>query len=159
MGKNMTELKNALDLLEPIIRWEQGDLDPGVRDGPEMVELFQRLIDTGLAWELQGIYGRTAKRLIDAGLCHEPGAAPVAEVVEPRLLSTIAREIRHNWKKVNFAAIPYLRAMSDLRDIHDDYYADTAVSVVAYFLSNATTWRGDTARRVKAELNAMLKAA
>lgn len=41
----------------------------------------------------------------------------------------------------------------------DTYGDDDAKGIVAYFLSNATTWRGDDARRIKAELNAMLKAA
>ena len=32
------------------------------------------------------------------------------------------------------------------------YFYDSMASVVAYFLSNATGWRGDDARRLKAEL-------
>jgi len=35
----------------------------------EMVTFFQYLIDTNLAWKLQGHYGRMAARMIDAGLC------------------------------------------------------------------------------------------
>ena len=35
----------------------------------EEVEAWQYLIDTGLAWKLQGWYGRTAHRLINDGYC------------------------------------------------------------------------------------------
>ena len=38
-------------------------------DHEEELEAWQYLIDTGMAWKLQGWYGRTAKRLIDEGLC------------------------------------------------------------------------------------------
>jgi hypothetical protein len=34
---------------------------------------------------------------------------------------------------------------------------DSGRSIVAYFLSNASTWRGETAKRIKLELNKMLK--
>jgi hypothetical protein len=46
--------------------------------------------------------------------------------------------------------------MGQLNSIHGEFYNDSAKSVVAYFLANAGTWRGDTARRVKAELKALL---
>ena len=74
-----------------------------------------------------------------------------------RPLYEIANEIKKDWKKVYFGAVPYLDAMSTLDSINDKYMYDSAKSIVLYFLSNAGTWRGDTARRIKKELNAMLK--
>lgn len=74
-----------------------------------------------------------------------------------RKIQEIASEILRDWKKPYFGAIPYIEAMLQLNTIHDDYYLDTAESVVIYFLANAQTWRGETARRIKAELREMLK--
>jgi hypothetical protein len=78
--------------------------------------------------------------------------------VEPRPICTIAREIAKTWPKPYFGAVPYLSAMQQLDTLANNYYEDTAQSVVLYFLSNATTWKGEDARRIKAELNAMIKA-
>lgn len=50
-------------LINRIIDYENGKLDED-----ETVSLFQELVDDGLAWQLQGSYGRTAQSLIDAGL-------------------------------------------------------------------------------------------
>lgn len=74
-----------------------------------------------------------------------------------RNLSEIASEIKNDWKKVYFGAVPYLDAMSTLSSIQDNYYHDSAESIVRYFLANAGTWRGDKAREIKAELKSMLK--
>ena len=74
-----------------------------------------------------------------------------------RPLYEIAREIRRDWTKVNYAAKPYLDAMGELTTPKDKFLFDSGESVVRYFLCNASTWRGDTAKRVKAELKAMLK--
>ena len=51
------------DLTEMIIEYEQGKLDAN-----QTVSLFQELYDSGLAWNLQGHYGRTAYALLEAGL-------------------------------------------------------------------------------------------
>lgn len=76
----------------------------------------------------------------------------------PRPLHEIAREIRADWKpKVYFGAVPYLDAMASLDAITDSYGLDSAKSIVVYFLANANTWRGETARRVKAELKALVR--
>ena len=73
-----------------------------------------------------------------------------------RTLNEIAIEIKLNWAKPYFGAVPYLNAMFTLYSIDDNYYEDSADMIVRYFLGNATTWRGETARRVKAELKSML---
>ena len=53
-----------MDQVDKIMAFEQGDLD---EEG--ILELFQELIDSGLAWQLQGSYGRIARNLIEAGYC------------------------------------------------------------------------------------------
>ena len=73
-----------------------------------------------------------------------------------RPIHTITVELRHDWRKPYFGAAPYIDAMMMLEAITDDYGLDSAKSVVAYFLFNAASWRGVTARRIKAELKAML---
>ncbi len=72
-------------------------------------------------------------------------------------ISQIASVISKNWKKVNYAAKPYLDAMFSLNSVEDNYYCDTGRSVVAYFLCNATSWTGEVAREVKKELKKRIK--
>ena len=38
----------------------------------EYESAWQYLIDTGLCWQLQGWFGRSAQRLIDSGVCSDP---------------------------------------------------------------------------------------
>ena len=74
-----------------------------------------------------------------------------------RNLSEIASEIKKDWSNMYFGAVPYVDAMSTLDSITDNYFMDSGRSIVAYFLANAGTWRGEVARNIKKELNKMLK--
>ncbi len=54
------------DLVSKIIDYEMGELSQ-----EKIIDFFQELIDSGMAWSLQGSYGRTANDLIEMGLCHK----------------------------------------------------------------------------------------
>jgi hypothetical protein len=75
--------------------------------------------------------------------------------MQNRTLRMIARDIETNWPKPYFGAVPYINALHELDGINDAYGCDSAKSIVLYFLSNANTWRGEHARRIKAELKAL----
>jgi hypothetical protein len=80
--------------------------------------------------------------------------------VQTRPISEIAAEIladhRAQGKELYFGAVPYVNAMLFLDKYTDNYFEDSAVDVLTYAVSNLSTWRGETARRVKAEIKAML---
>lgn len=62
-----------MNTFEAVQICEGGDVPDHLSDigGDAGVEAWQHLIDTGLAWTLQGAFGRQAQRLIEAGICHE----------------------------------------------------------------------------------------
>ncbi len=69
-----------------------------------------------------------------------------------RPINVIAAEIKSLWKNVYFGAVPYLDAMRSLVTKDDNYIHDSGESIVMYFLANAQSWRGEDAKRIKAEL-------
>lgn len=89
------------------------------------------------------------------------GAGDFKRSSQKRPLSDIASEIVRDpaYKKMpsKIYAEAYVQPMRSMNDIEDNYFADTGVSVVSYALANLSSYRGDTARRVKSELKAMLK--
>jgi hypothetical protein len=50
-------------MLDKILAYENGEMDDA-----EFIPFFQELVDSGLAWQLQGSYGRCAESLIENGL-------------------------------------------------------------------------------------------
>ena len=53
-----------MKLVNEIVRYENGEMS-----AVELIAFFQKLIDTDMAWNLQGTYGRIARNLIEDGLC------------------------------------------------------------------------------------------
>jgi len=56
-------IQTERELHHRIADYERGELDHD-----QTVQLFQELVDSGLAWNLQGHYGRLAYQLLEAGL-------------------------------------------------------------------------------------------
>lgn len=86
----------------------------------------------------------------------EPPQSPGTPELADATVSDLAAEIRKDWKNVNFAAKPYLDAMDGLGSVDDQYFMDSGRSIVSYFLSNASGWRGERAAEIKKELKRRL---
>jgi hypothetical protein len=71
-------------------------------------------------------------------------------------METIARGKRKYWRNVFPYLAPYADAMLSLNSIEDNYGWDSGREIVCRFISNAATWKGETAKRVKAELRKMV---
>ncbi len=69
-------LRKVSQQLDQVVKYESGQLDE-----PTTIELFQSLIESGLAWSLPGNYGRTASELITLGVCH-----PVEHLLQQALV-------------------------------------------------------------------------
>mgnify|MGYP006921300545 CR=1 FL=1 len=64
--RNTTRIKE-MNLAERVLLYETDQMSE-----QEMISLFQDLVDTGMAWKLQGHYGRTSMILLDAGVIAPP---------------------------------------------------------------------------------------
>ncbi len=53
--------------INDIIEYENGEMDC-----EDVIEFFQGMINSGVVWQLQGSYGRTAMAMIEAGDCLTP---------------------------------------------------------------------------------------
>jgi hypothetical protein len=71
LQEKQTTEDEGYDSVDALMRYEAGELDE-----PETIQLFQHLVNNGLAWKLQGSYGRRARDLLKAGLIRLPGSDP-----------------------------------------------------------------------------------
>tara|TARA_B100000427_G_C15122019_1_gene426211 strand:- start:184 stop:369 length:186 start_codon:yes stop_codon:yes gene_type:complete len=55
------------EFVDKICRYEEGQMTD-----EEMISFFQELVNNGMAWSLQGHYGRTAMYLIENGYVQKP---------------------------------------------------------------------------------------
>ena len=74
---------------------------------------------------------------------------------EVRPLYEIAREIRKDWKTMPEYAFVHFEGFQYATSIDEMFYFDSVKGEVLCFLSGAAQWRGETAKRIKAELKSM----
>lgn len=86
------------------------------------------------------------------------------EATEPRKLHEIGADIMTCFEKkqpsesVILHSRPYLVAISQMEYVEDMYGMEYGDMVVCYLLNNIRNWRGEDAKRIKKELNAMVHA-
>lgn len=64
----MATTSAQFDVTEHIIAYEQGELDRA-----SILKMFSYLVSTGIAWQLQGHYGRVSEALIEEGYISKKG--------------------------------------------------------------------------------------
>ena len=77
--------------------------------------------------------------------------------MKARKLYEIAFDIHEDWHRLNFASMPYVKAMMCLESVRDYYGLKSGREIVKRFLATSSTWRGEKAQRIKNELEDMLK--
>ena len=104
-----------------------------------------------------GETGRLVNPALDALASKQEGETTKDRIAKMSI-ADIANAVERDWaskgKGVNFGAKPYLEAMFSLNSIDENYGLDAGRDIVNYFLANATGWKGDFAKAVKAELKA-----
>lgn len=83
-------------------------------------------------------------------------ARPLNEIAY-EIINDMMKQNPANWRQRYAYALAYVEPMATLTSIDENYGFDSGRSIVAYALGNLNTWKGEKAREIKKELNAMLK--
>jgi hypothetical protein len=132
---------------------------------------YKRVLKTGKVVNVRASFGGSPNRrpgnlggatrsmkLGGSGIVPRGGIDAVTTDLSKAPLHELASQIERDWgNKVNFAARPYLSAMRSMQSHKDMYGADSGRSIVAYFLSNSSQYRGPKAKAIKAELRRRIK--
>lgn len=65
--------------------------------------------------------------------------------------------IGRDWKNISPYAKPYYEAMCTMENENSSYMFDSGKSIILYFLSNASSWKGEVAKEVKNSLKKLSK--
>ena len=61
------------------------------------------------------------------------------------------------WREKYWSAVPYIEALSTIRNKEDRYGYDNGAYLINYLLGNLTTYRGEKAKELKALLKEIVK--
>ncbi len=78
-------------------------------------------------------------------------------IIASEIIQDMKKQNPVDWRRKYYASLAYVEPMTCLNSINDNYGMDSGSSIVAYALSNLTIWKGEVARGIKKELNAILK--
>ena len=117
-------------------------------------ELIDSLLDANPGAEVGASVPKTPKATdVDART-----ATKIKEGNISDLSRIISRDLQSQGKKVPYNLVPYLDALRQMDSADDVYGVESGKSVIAYALSNMASYKGPTARAVKAELKSRMKA-
>lgn len=162
VGESLEFLTKAFDILNEG-NWDKSEIQADYFDVGWYVSV--NIGEYDKPYKYTGIENKTLENSLDKayqpklgfeeGVEKMYGFAP--EELATMSISDLAMIVYDDWKSVNYAAKPYLQAMSSLNSVKDNYGMDSGYSIIAYFLSNASQWKGEVAKGVKAELKKRLK--
>jgi hypothetical protein len=155
--KNMSnaELRNAR------LKAERAQMLAADNGQGKDVELQQRILDrldAEIAQRDSMIPRDEQEQIDDKDLEQRKFYAEKIKTGKPSAIANVIYDdIRRQGKKVPNNLEPYLDAMSTLGSVNQSYGMDSGRSIIAYALSNMSTYKGETAKAVKVKLRELLK--